>query len=160
MGDKVGKLNSVITELEEQMEDIKNFSQVLKKIEQISKNIAQVDNKMTQNAQSYITTTETMKKSAGLLESKLNDLESMIAKKIQELYKDNQTYQKEMDDSLRIRLENFSLNIENKIEVITRHTQSIDNNILEMNKKLELVLDQYEQDKHRGFWARLLNTTT
>ncbi len=157
MGDKVNKLDSVITELEEQMEDIKSFSQVLKKIEQVSKNLEHVDDKVIKNAQSQISATETINKSADLLKSKLNELEIMIKENIQAIYKDNQNYQREIDDSLRIRLEKYNLNIENKIEGITKQSQGIDKNILEMNKKLTLVLEAYQNDRNRGFWARLFN---
>ncbi len=76
---------------------------------------------------------------------------------MQELYKDNQNYQKEMDDSLRIRLEKYNLDIENKIEGITKQSQGMDKNILEMNEKLTLMLDAHQHDKNRGFWARLFN---
>lgn len=112
---------------------------------------------MTQNAQSHIATTETMKKSADLLNSRLDELRAMIHKSMQELYKDNQNYQKEMDDSLRIRLEKFSLDIENKIERISKQSQGIDKNILDMSEQLTLVLEAYQHDKSRGFWARLFN---
>jgi len=157
MGDKVGNLNNVITELEEQMEDIKSFSQVLKRIEDVSKNIENIDNKVVKNAQSQISATETINKSADLLKDKLNELEIMIKENIQAIYKDNQNYQREVDDSLRIRLEKFNLDIGNKIEGITKQSQSIDKNILEMNKKLTLVLESYENDRKRGFLARLFN---
>jgi len=157
MGDKVGNLNNVITELEEQMEDIKGFSQVLKKIEQVSKNLEHVDDKVIKNVQSQISATETINKSADVLKSKLNELEIMIKENIQAIYKDNQNYQREIDDSLRIRLEKYNIDIENKIESLAKQSQGIDKNILEMNKKLTLVLAAYENDKKRGFWARLFN---
>lgn len=157
MGDKVGNLNNVITELEEQMADIKSFSQVLKKIEQVSKNIENVDDKVAKNAQSQVSATEAINKSTDLLKNKLNELEIMIKENIQAIYKDNQNYQREIDDSLRIRLEKYNLDIENKIEGITKQSQGIDKNILEMNEKLILVLEAYESDKNRGFWGRLFN---
>jgi len=157
MGDNVGNLNNVITELEEQMEDIKSFSQVLKKIEQVSKNIENVDNKVAKNSQSQVSATETINKSADLLKSNLNELEIMIKENIQAIYKDNQNYQREIDDSLRIRLEKYNLDFGNKIEGITKQFQAIDKNIFEMNKKLTLVLTAYENDRKRGFLARLFN---
>lgn len=170
MGDKVGKLNDVITELEAQTDDIKNFTQVLKKIDQISQEAAGLDEKVSKNVQSYIATAETMKKSAELLDSRLDALETMIRKDIHELYKDNQNYQKELDDSIRIRLEKFKIDIElstksqisdieNKIvEVITSKSRNIDQKLNNIDKKVNSILEAYEKDRSRGFWARLLNS--
>ncbi len=169
MGSKVGTLNDVITELETQTEDIKNFSKVLNKIDKISKDAASLDEKVHKNVQNYISTAEIMKKSAELLDSRLDALETMIRKDIHELYKDNQNYQKELDDSIRIRLGKFKIDIElsmktqigdieNKIvNAINTKTRTLDQNISEVDKKLTTVLEAYEKDRERGFWARLLN---
>ena len=170
MGNKVGKLNDVITELETQTEDIKNFSKVLKRIDKISKDAAGLDEKVRENVQHYISTAETMKKSAELLDGRLDALETMIRKDIHELYKDNQNYQKELDDSIRIRLEKFKMDIElsmktqigdieNKIvDAINTKTRTLDNNISKIDKKLTTILEAYNKDRNRGFWARLLNS--
>lgn len=170
MGDRVGTLNDVITELETQTEDIKNFSQVLKKIDKISKKAASLDEKVSENIQSYIATAETMKKSAELLDGRLDALETMIRKDIHELYKDNQNYQKELDDSIRIRLEKFKIDIElsmksqisdieNKIvEAINTKARSVDRNLNDIDKKLSSVLEEYEKDRSRGFFARVFNS--
>lgn len=170
MGDKVSTLNDVITELETQTEDIKNFSKVLKQIDKISKNTARLDEKVSENVQNYIYTAQTMKKSAELLDRRLDALETMIRKDIHEVYKDNQNYQKELDDSIRIRLEKFKMDIElsmktqisdieNKIvDAINTKTHTLDRNISEIDNKLSTILEVYEKDRNRGFWERLLNS--
>jgi methyl-accepting chemotaxis protein len=157
MGDSVGNLNNVITELEEETKGIKSFSRVLKKIEQISKNIEHIEGKVIKNAHSQISATEALNKSTDLLESKLNELKIMIKENIQTIYKDNQNYQREIDDSLRIRLEKYNIDVENKIEGLSKQSQGLNKNVLDMNKKLTLVLEAYENDRNRGFWARLFN---
>lgn len=157
MRDKVGKLDDVITGLEGQLEDIKSFSQILKKLDQTSESIAKLNNKVVNNVQAQVSATDTIQQSADVLKSRLDELKTMIHKSIQELYKDNQNNQKEMDDSLRIRLEKFSLNIENKIEGISKQSLDINKNIHSMEEKLTLMLAVYENDKNRGFWARLFN---
>ena len=157
MGDKVGKLDDVITELEGELKNIKSFSQVLKKLDQTSESIAQLNNKVVINVKAQVSATESIQQSADVLKSRLDELGTIIHKSIQELYKDNQNNQKEMDDSLRIRLEKFSFDIENKIEGISKQSQGIDKNILDMNEKLTLVLDAYQQDRNRGLLARLFN---
>lgn len=169
MGNNVGSLNDVITELETQTEDIKNFSNVLKKIDIISQNATSLDMKINENVQRYISISETMKKSAELLDSRLDALETMIKQNIHELYKDNQNYQKELDDSIHIRLEKFKIDvelnmksqisdIENKIvDAIKLKTGTLNKNISEIDKKLNIVLKTIEKDRGRGFWARILN---
>lgn len=169
MGSKVGALSDVITELETQTEDIKNFSNVLKKIDKINKDAANLDEKVRENVQNYIATAETMKKSAELLDSRLDALETMIRNDIHVLHKDNQNYQKDLDDSIRIRLEKFKMDIElsikaqigdieNKIaNAINTKTRMLDKNISEIDNKLTIVLENYEKDRERGFWARLIN---
>ncbi len=170
MGDKIGTLSDVITELETQTEDIKNFAQVLKRIKDISKKAFDLDAKVSENIQSYLATAETMKKSAETLDSRLDALESMIRQDIHELYKDNQNYQKELDDSIRIRLEKFKIDIElsmktqisdieNKIvDAINTKSRTVDQSLSEIDKKLNAVLEEYEKDRNRGFFARLFNS--
>ena len=170
MGDKIGTLNDVISELETQTEDIKSFTKVLKEIDKVSKNAVDLDAKVRENMQSYISAAETMKKSAKLLDGRLDALETMISKGIHELYKDNQNYQKELDDSIRIRLEKFKIDIElsmktqisdieNKIiEAINTKSRSVDQSLSDIDKKLSSVLEEYEKDRNRGFFGRLFNT--
>ena len=157
MGDSVGILDNVISELEEQMEEIKSFSQVLKKIENVSDNIQHIGEKVNKDAQSHLDVTTTMNQSAILIKSKLDELKIMIDENLQALYKDNKNYQRDMDDSIRIRIEKFKLEIENKIDGVAKKSRDMDKNILDMNKKLTSVLEAYEKDKNRGFFARLFN---
>jgi len=148
MGNKVGNLSDVITKLETQTEDIGNFAKVLNEIGQISKEAEKLDKKVSENMQTYITTSEMIKKSAGQLDNRLDALEKMFAKGVDELYKDNKNYHKELDDSIRVRLEKIKIDIE----------LSVKTQINEIDKKLTLVLEEYEKDRNRGVFARFFNT--
>jgi len=148
MGDKIGKLSDVITKLETQTEDIEKFAKVIKEIDKISKEAAKLDKKVSENMQAYIAVSETIKTSAGQLDNRLDALEKMFANGVDELYTDNRNYHKELDDSIRVRLEKIKIDIE----------LSVRTEMNEIDKKLTLVLEKYEQDKNRGFFARLFNT--
>ncbi len=147
MGNKVGKLSDVITKLETQTEEIENFSKVLKQIEQLTQEASKLDKKVNENMKSYITTSAVIKESAGLLDNRLTALEEMFNKGVDDLYKDNKNYHKELDDSIRVRLEKIKIDI----ELSTRAQMN------EIDKKLTLVLEEYQKDRDRGFFARLFN---
>ncbi len=147
MGDQVSQLSDVITELETQTADIKHFADVLDKIDRISREIDTTGKEVVAQAETFVEITSQMKEAANTLDGKFiklseeserfqTSLETLVDKKISELYKDNKNHQKDLDDSLRTRLEKLKIDISSDTQKKVESIEGVINKFIRNQDKI------------------------
>ena len=104
------KLNNAIKELEKQSSDLKDFNIVYSEIAKLKKDILENLKLLQENNKG-------LSKISKEVEQHLDEYQ----KKIDEIYKDNKTFQKELDNSIASRLEKYKSDVQ--IEIRNEGTQ-------------------------------------
>jgi len=130
------KLDNAIKELEKQSNDLKDFNSVYAEIAQLKQDILENLKLLKENNQGL---SEISKE----IEKRLDESQ----KKIDEIYKDNKAFQKELDSSIASRLEKHKSDIQ--VEIRNEGTQiqrafetTLNSNFNQMESKLK---DEFEK---------------
>lgn len=115
------KLVKTINELEIQSNDLKEFNKVYSEIGKLKNEISQNLMILKENNEGFSQLSEKIQARLKMLEVQAEKLEIELTKKIQEIYKDNKQFQKELDSSLITRLEKHKSDIQ--VELRNEGTQ-------------------------------------
>lgn len=115
------KLDNTIKELEEQSSNLKEFNKVYSEIGKLKQDIADNLKLLKENNDGFETVSKRIQSSLEKSENQLENIESKLLKKIQELYQDNKNFQKELDSSIITRLDKHKFDIQ--VEIRNEGTQ-------------------------------------
>ncbi len=140
------KLDNAIKELEIQSNDLKDFNKVYSEIGKLKDDISNSLGLLKDNNDGFSVISKEVKSSLEESKKQLENLESELVKKIQELYQDNKNFQKELDASLITRLDKHKSNIQ--VEVRNEGAQiqrgfetTLNSNFSSMESKLKELFD-------------------
>jgi hypothetical protein len=140
------KLDNAIKELEIQSNDLKDFNKVCSEIGKLKDGISNSLSLLKANNDGFSTISTEVKSRLEESKKQIESLESVLLKKIQELYHDNKNFQKELDASLITRLDKHKSDIQ--VEVRNEGTQiqrgfetSLNTNFNSMESKLKELFD-------------------
>lgn len=106
------KLDKVITELEVQSRDLKEFNIVYLEIGKLKQDIEDNLNILKDNNEHLTSVSDELESKLTKSKEQIEKLENVLVKKIQELYQDNKNFQKELDSSLFSRLDKHRSDIQ------------------------------------------------
>jgi hypothetical protein len=109
------KLDDAILELEKQSNNLHDFNKVYSEIDVLKKGIEENLNLLKNNNDNFFQINEDIITHLGKSFYKLESIEDLISTKIQELYKDNQSFQRELDASIISRLDKHRSDIQVEI---------------------------------------------
>lgn len=141
------KLDNIVTELEDNAKRLKGFTEIYTEIEKlqssISKNLELIQHNNKNLEEISIVIKNNTKKNV----EQLSKIKSYLEAKIEEIYKDNKSFQKELDASLITRLDKHKSDIQ--IEIRNEGTQiqrafenTLNTNFKELDTKL---LNEFKQ---------------
>ena len=140
------KLDNAIKELEIQSNDLKDFNKVYSEIGKLKDGISNSLSLLKENNDGFSTISTEVKSRLEESKKQIESLESVLLKKIQELYQDNKNFQKELDASLITRLDKHKSDIQ--VEVRNEGTQiqrgfetTLNTNFNSMESKLKELFD-------------------
>ncbi len=140
------KLDSAIKELEIQSNDLKDFNKVYSEIGKLKDDISNSLSLLKVNNDGFKSISKEVKSRLEESKKQLENLESELLKKIQELYQDNKNFQKELDASLITRLDKHKSDIQ--VEVRNEGAQiqrgfetALNSNFNSMESKLKELFD-------------------
>jgi len=140
------KLDNAIKELEIQSNDLKDFNKVYSEIGKLKDGISNSLSLLKANNDGFSTISTEVKSRLEESKKQIESLESVLLKKIQELYQDNKNFQKELDASLITRLDKHKSDIQ--VEVRNEGTQiqrgfetTLNSNFNSMESKLKELFD-------------------
>jgi len=140
------KLDNAIKELEIQSNDLKDFNKVYSEIGKLKDGISNSLSLLKANNDGFSTISTEVKSRLEESKKQIESLESVLLKKIQELYQDNKNFQKELDASLITRLDKHKSDIQ--VEVRNEGTQiqrgfetTLNTNFNSMESKLKELFD-------------------
>lgn len=147
------KLDNAIKELEIQSNDLKDFNKVYSEIGKLKEDISNSLSLLKKNNDGFSTISTEVKSRLEESKKQVENLESELLKKIQELYQDNKNFQKELDASLITRLDKHKSDIQ--VEVRNEGTQiqrafetTLNSNFSSMESKLKERFElQYKELK-------------
>tara|TARA_B100000963_G_C22632995_1_gene675980 strand:+ start:2867 stop:3394 length:528 start_codon:yes stop_codon:yes gene_type:complete len=153
------KLDKVITELEEQSNNLQDFNKVYSEIGKLKSDISDNLKLLKEHNDGFESLSISFEKRLEKSKKQLEKLESELLKKIQELYQDNKKFQKELDSSINSRLEknrsDIQVEIRNEGTQIQRaHENSLTSNFNKMESKFKEKLE--EQTKQLNLLKILL----
>lgn len=124
------KLDNAINELEKQSNDLKDFNTVYSEIASLKKEINDNLEVIKRNNEGLSEISKTIDKYL-----------AEIAKKVEEIYKDNKAFQKDLDGTLITRLDKLKSDIQIEIRnanqsAINSIEKTIDNKLSELNKNI------------------------
>lgn len=117
----LAKLDNAIKELEEQSNDLKEFNKVYFEIGKLKSDISENLKLLKENNDGFESLSKRIQEGLEQSKKQLENLESELLKKIQELYQDNKNFQKELDSSINSRLEKNKSDIQ--VEIRNEGTQ-------------------------------------
>ena len=140
------KLDNAIKELEIQSNELKDFNKVYSEIGKLKDGISNSLSLLKANNDGFSTISTEVKSRLEESKKQIESLESVLLKKIQELYQDNKNFQKELDASLITRLDKHKSDIQ--VEVRNEGTQIqrgfetiLNTNFNSMESKLKDLFD-------------------
>lgn len=140
------KLDNAIKELEIQSNDLKEFNKVYSEIGKLKDGISNSLTILKENNNGFSTISNEVKSRLEESKKQVENLESELLKKIQELYQDNKNFQKDLDSSLITRLDKHKSDIQ--VEVRNEGAQiqrgfetTLDMNFNRMETKLKGLFD-------------------
>ena len=117
------KLDDVISELEEQSDNLKDFNKIYAELTKQKEEMADILPLLSQSNDGLTEISSKIQKALDNLKVQVEMLENAIAKKIQEIYQDNKGFQKELDASLITRLDKHKSDIQLEIRNEGAHIQ-------------------------------------
>lgn len=115
------KLDNVVNELEHNSKQLKDFTAVYSEISSLQTNISRNLELIEENNKSLNSVSEVIKKKTEENTEQLKVTNDFLEKKIGEIYKDNKSFQKELDSTLITRLDKHKSDIQ--VEIRNEGTQ-------------------------------------
>lgn len=115
------KLDNVVNELEHNSKELKGFTAVYSEISKLQSNISRNLELIEENNKSLNSVSVVIKKQTEENTKQLKVANEFLEQKIEEIYKDNKAFQKELDSTLITRLDKHKSDI--KIEIRNEGTQ-------------------------------------
>ncbi len=115
------KLDSVVNELEHNSKQLKGFTDVYSEISTLQSNISRNLELIEENNKSLKSVSEVIKKKTEENTEQLKVANDFLEQKIGEIYKDNKSFQKELDATLITRLDKHKSDIQ--VEIRNEGTQ-------------------------------------
>lgn len=115
------KLDDVVNELEQNSKQLKGFTDVYSEISELQSNISRNLELIEENNKSLNTVSEVIQKKTAENTKQLEVNNDLVEQKIGEIYKDNKSFQKELDASLITRLDKNKFDIQ--VELRNEGTQ-------------------------------------
>jgi len=160
--DKIDKLNRSILDIEQSAIDLKSFSKAYSEIEKLQDKISLNLLSSENNQQQLIELIELLKNTIKENSRQLSDIQNLIETKIDTLYKDNKSFQKELDSTLITRLEKSKSDIQIELrDVESRLQSSVKSEVnnafreLESNQKREFEKQSKESKTLKNFLIAL-----
>ena len=115
------KLDSVVNELEHNSKQLKGFTDVYSEISTLQSNISRNLELIEENNKSLNSVSDVIKKKTEENTEQLKVANDLLEQKIGEIYKDNKSFQKELDATLITRLDKHKSDIQ--VEIRNEGTQ-------------------------------------
>lgn len=115
------KLDSVVNELENNSKQLKGFTSVYSEISTLQSNISRNMDLIEENNKSLNSVSDVIKKKTKENTEQLKVANDFLEQKIGEIYKDNKSFQKELDATLITRLDKHKSDIQ--VEIRNEGTQ-------------------------------------
>lgn len=115
------KLDSVVNELEHNSKQLKGFTAVYSEISTLQSNISRNLELIEENNKSLNSVSDVIKKKTEENTEQLKVANNFLEQKIGEIYKDNKSFQKELDATLTTRLDKHKSDIQ--VEIRNEGTQ-------------------------------------
>ncbi|MCP9199029.1 hypothetical protein MKO06_03855 [Gramella sp. GC03-9] len=153
------KLDNVVTELEHNSNQLKDFTTVYSEISALQSNISQNLELIEENNNNLNSVSEVIKKQTAKNTEQLEVTNNFLKEKIAEIYKDNKSFQKDLDSTIITRLEKHKSDIQ--VEIRNEGTQiqrafqnSLDSNFNLMENKIK---ERFEIQSKELKTLRILN---
>ena len=136
MADGIDKrVTQAVDNLEKEVKDVTKFNSVLKEIRSSKDNLVNLSEKVHAELEEFISTKNNIDRASKTIDNKLVDIEKKITSGIDKIYKDANNYQKDLDGSLRTRLEKFNIDISTKLKTEIDNLNTETSRTLEMQSK-------------------------
>ncbi|MDB0616150.1 hypothetical protein PL372_11455 [Tenacibaculum dicentrarchi] len=106
------KLDSIVNELEQNSESLKGFTQVYSEISSLQSNISRNLKLIEENNKNLNSVSDVIKKETKENSNQLKLVNNTIDKNIENIYKDNKAFQRELDATLITRLDKHKSDIQ------------------------------------------------
>ena len=117
MADGIDKrVTQAVDNLEKEVKDVTKFNSVLKEIRSSKDNLVNLSEKVHAELEEFISTKNDIERVSKTIDNKLVGIEKQITSGINTIYKDANNHQKDLDGSLRTRLEKFNIDISTKLK--------------------------------------------
>ncbi len=117
MADGIDKrVTQAVDNLEKEVKDVTKFNSVLKEIRSSKDNLVNLSEKVHAELEEFISTKNDIERVSKTIDNKLVGIEKQISSGIDTIYKDANNHQKDLDSSLRTRLEKFNIDISTKLK--------------------------------------------
>jgi len=140
------KLNNAIKDLEEQSNDLKEFNKVYSEIAKLKSDIKDNLKLLREYNKGFESISVNINDNLENSKKQFENLESDLLKKINELYRDNKNFQKELDSSINSRLEKNKSDIQVEIRNEGIQIQRTFENIITSSfNNMDSTLNEYFQ---------------
>ena len=124
------KLDNVVNELEDNSKQLKSFTTVYSEISTLQKDLNKNLKLIEENNNSLNSVSKEIKKRTSENTKQIKDTNDFLEKKTGEIYKDNKSFQKELDSSLITRLDKHKSDVQIEIRNEGVHMQRAFENAL------------------------------